>query len=619
MSWFKNKPSSESGLSGALTQGGQTSLHSLHMLKQVIGSTSRLSLNITLLFWLGMVSYNTPFHRLYALWSVIKGWVLIAFSGDFDRATQWFAYPGMEAGFASSWQVANNTALWNEIWRLFSEAYRAFIPSMIVFPIIWCVLIVCWMARGIHNKRKRIIEGHVLLTAKQGKRAIRKLYKPSNISLAGLPLPEGAAQQHILISGTTGSGKTNALRSLLKQIRDQGDRALVVDLRGSLLSQFYEPSKDTILNPFDQRSPKWNIFEECEDPNHMDMMAECLVPTLSHHETFWTDAARTLLSTGLQELRTHSSDHPHKNLIKHLIQMPLPKIQRLFAHTLSAALVDPQGDRMAVSIRATLTKSLKPLLYCDDGQGEAFSIRKWVQQENQEGDWLWLVAQSDQRATLKGLMASWFATAVLTLKNMPETSQRRLWLIIDELPQMGKLPALAEALEEVRGFGGCIVAGVQDIHQLDHFYGNALSQTLISLFNTKVLFRVPNYEVATRLSHELGKNEISEKIENISYGSHEMRDGVSLNDVRKQGFAVKPQDLMNLKVGEAILKTLNIAPIHAAFKKFDAVTKFPACSKKTNLFELLKQGDQMLGGDAPVGEGSLAWGDASNSSPYNPN
>ncbi len=47
----------------------------------------------------------------------------------------------------------------------------------------------------------------------------------SNIKFAGLPIVKDSERQHILITGTTGTGKTNMLNELLPQIRSK--RALL--------------------------------------------------------------------------------------------------------------------------------------------------------------------------------------------------------------------------------------------------------------------------------------------------------------------------------------------------------------------------------------------------------
>lgn len=62
----------------------------------------------------------------------------------------------------------------------------------------------------------------------------------------------------LIMTGTTGAGKTNAFHSLLPQIRKRGDKAIIVDVTGSYISRYYNKKTDFILNPLDTRSQFWH-------------------------------------------------------------------------------------------------------------------------------------------------------------------------------------------------------------------------------------------------------------------------------------------------------------------------------------------------------------------------
>ncbi|KJV70880.1 type II/IV secretion system family protein, partial [Orientia tsutsugamushi str. UT76] len=64
-----------------------------------------------------------------------------------------------------------------------------------------------------------------------------------------LPLVKNSERLHILITGTTGTGKTNMLNELLPQIRLHKDRAIIVDTTGAFTDRFFDPKCDKLLNP----------------------------------------------------------------------------------------------------------------------------------------------------------------------------------------------------------------------------------------------------------------------------------------------------------------------------------------------------------------------------------
>jgi hypothetical protein len=84
----------------------------------------------------------------------------------------------------------------------------------------------------------------------QGRAPRRKL--KGAITLAGIPLNLFDETKHIKLIGTTGTGKSTAIREILSAALERGDRAIIVDPDGGYAARFYDASKgDAILNPFD--------------------------------------------------------------------------------------------------------------------------------------------------------------------------------------------------------------------------------------------------------------------------------------------------------------------------------------------------------------------------------
>ena len=136
-----------------------------------------------------------------------------------------------------------------------------------------------------------------------------------------------------------------------------------------------------------------------------------------------------------------------------------------------------------------------------------------------------------------------------------------LWFILDELPALKKTPSLKTALAEGRKYGGCIVAGVQNIHQLKEIYGNNGANSLLDLFNTRFIFRVGDEETARSSSNLLGKQEIKEQEEQLSYGANTMRDGVNINTQERSKALVLSTEIMHLEDLSAFVKLQGHWPI----------------------------------------------------------
>lgn len=61
---------------------------------------------------------------------------------------------------------------------------------------------------------------------------------------------------------------------MMDQVRAQGKRAIVYDTSGEFTATYFREGKDIILNPFDARSPNWNVWREIQEDYHNDGIAE---------------------------------------------------------------------------------------------------------------------------------------------------------------------------------------------------------------------------------------------------------------------------------------------------------------------------------------------------------
>jgi type IV secretory pathway TraG/TraD family ATPase VirD4 len=166
-----------------------------------------------------------------------------------------------------------------------------------------------------------------------------------------------------------------------------------------------------------------------------------------------------------------------------------------------------------------------------------------------------------QREFLKPLFSAWVSIIIKGIMARSEQNTSRTWIIIDELASLNRLPSLLTGLAEVRKYGGCFVLGFQDLSQLDDLYGHAATKTLSNLTGTKILFRCVDAEMATRMSKYFGEQEKQEASESISFGAHQMRDGVSLASQTHSKPLVAATQLMMLKDLQCFLKFPGDLPV----------------------------------------------------------
>ena len=116
-------------------------------------------------------------------------------------------------------------------------------------------------------------------------------------------------------------------------------------------------------------------------------------------------------------------------------------------------------------------------------------------------------------------------------------------------------------LAQGRKYGACLVAGIQNIAQLDRIYGHDGSKELLDLFRTRFFFAVSDNHIAEYASKSLGEIEIDETKESLSYGSNTMRDGVNINSAEKIKRLVLPDEVKNLPPLTCYVKLCGEYPI----------------------------------------------------------
>ena len=144
---------------------------------------------------------------------------------------------------------------------------------------------------------------------------------------------------------------------------------------------------------------------------------------------------------------------------------------------------------------------------------------------------------------------------------MEPNLDRRLWFITDELPSLNRLKDLETCLRESRKFGGCALLALQSLVDLDIIYGRDLARVILANCSTRLAFAEQDPMSAASISKIFGENEMKEYHEAISYGSHEMRDGVNLSFQNKISPVVTPTALLSLRTNEAFIKLPDNIPI----------------------------------------------------------
>ncbi len=351
---------------------------------------------------------------------------------------------------------------------------------------------------------------------------------------------------HVMICGTTGTGKTTLFADLIEQIRKNGDRAIIYDKMGGFVGRYYDPTKDVICNPFDARTPKWSVFSEGRKASDFEMMAKALIPEQKGMvDPFWILAARILFSKVADGLRI-AGNPTNEQLVSQLLKIDLTEMAALLKNTAAQSIIDEQSPKTALSVRAVMTAYLSCLEHLpDDPKATPFSIRNWIEDDTRDG-FMFLTSRGDMHESIKGLTTCWLEIAVNSLLSLEQSRDRKIWIILDEVPSLYNIPSLQPGMAESRQFGGCFVLGLQVWSAMRDIYGQNGAETLSGLARTRLILSTPDKATADWCSQALGNAEKTELQETLSYGAHDMRDGVSLAARNELRPIVLPTEIMSL-------------------------------------------------------------------------
>lgn len=364
-------------------------------------------------------------------------------------------------------------------------------------------------------------------------------------TLAGIPYPHRTEQSHTMLIGTTGSGKTTELRSLVAQMRARQDSAVIFDLTGAYVETFYDPARDTILNPMDARCPAWSIFNDCRTHSEFTAAAAALIPSDGgSSEPFWALAARTLfieMCIRLQE-RGQTSNLA---LSENLMTADLKRVHRFLANTIADPLTAPEAARMAESIRAVFNTNAQALRFLSD-EGEPFSIREWICREKKPGSILFVTSHYVDLPMNRALLTLWMDLCITRLMTLPRTRALRTWFMFDELGALHRLPAIENGLQTARAFGGAMILGIHSFEKLVEVYGEQGARNLASLARSKLILATADLDTAEQCARYIGNREVRQMDEAYSYGYNNTRDASTLTPRKQVEPLVIADDITNL-------------------------------------------------------------------------
>ena len=390
------------------------------------------------------------------------------------------------------------------------------------------------------------------------------------LRIGPVPIPRRIETRHFAFLGTTGSGKTTALRQMLDGIERRGEAALVYDTSGEFIAHYYNPARgDIILNPFDARCAFWTPFDEISHPADADRIARQLVSeTSSQDDDVWLETSRILVANMIRSLWAEKNCSLEA-LLEALQVKDKEQLKEWLGHTSSARTFANDADRATGSVLFMLAKAanLIQFLKVEDVGEDRFAFRDFIAKLDEcEGarPWIFVPRKEDYFEASKPLMACWLECAASAVLGLSPSPDRRIWFVLDELADLPRVENLARLLPEGRKFGAAIVLTFQALGQMRNRYGANIAEAMLACCNTKLFLQTVDQETRKWASETIGQCEVELRVatDTLSIGSEvprttiatqrQFRPAVLESELRlspHQGYLLLPDGLPVARIG----------------------------------------------------------------------
>lgn len=401
------------------------------------------------------------------------------------------------------------------------------------------------------------LRGTVLIDGREAKHRCTTLTQPGQptIRLADIHLPEGFSEQHFLMMGATGAGKTVALRLLLQSVLPcivpgSDYRALIYDPKQDMLEILsgLAPSCEIIvLNPFDARSVAWDIAKDVTTPATAIQIASIIIEEEKGHNAFFAKAARDLFAAVMIALHnTRPGDWTLADVVTTLSSTDVTR-QLLEAVPYTWLIAEEhfgrQTNNTTANVQYTISANiayLRPIAALWEKATRRYSLQEWI-----DGNSILVLGNSETlRTPIDAVNRAIFQRLVELVLAQSESTTRRTWFFLDELKEMGRLDGLPSLLTKGRSKGARVAIMFQTIEGLRAVYGDRLANEIAGMCACKLLLRTDSPETAHWASGVIGEAETLRWMQSQQSGKHGQSNSLSQQIVTTQ--AVLASELLRL-------------------------------------------------------------------------
>lgn len=397
----------------------------------------------------------------------------------------------------------------------------------------------------IHLRGSKRFEGASALPAINRKLRDRARRRPDHNLGAGLPYPADLWTRHVLLVGGTGAGKSTVIRPLIGKIVAANEKLVLFDPKGEFTEAFDLP----LIAPWDARSYSWDIGADMRNVGDMRRFAGAVVK--EGHDPMWANAAKQILVGFMLYLRDSRGTLWGWRELADMLSTPQEDLLILmWRYNREAVRAVEKASVTTTGILINLAAFCSPIYDLANAWGDLPEDRRisfvdWTLNPSGERRQIILQGHGSYPEITKGYIQGIIGcvSAIVNSVELGDDPDRKLWIVADELPQMGAVPI--RALFEVGRSRGlrCVVA-CQDFAQLDEIHGEKTVKALVSMTGTLIVGQVGRGETAEALAKALGAREVERRNLSSTFGEGgEGKGSRTLSFSRDELYIYKPSEL----------------------------------------------------------------------------
>ncbi|MBU9366418.1 MULTISPECIES: type IV secretion system DNA-binding domain-containing protein [Burkholderiaceae] len=405
-----------------------------------------------------------------------------------------------------------------------------------------------WMSLSRLGRRarenKRVDGVEELVGPRELSRLVRK-EEPGPYTILDVALPKSAPMQGIQFMGAQGTGKSLGIHDLMQQVFAAKRKAIIYDQSGEYFRAYYRPGKDYFFNPSMLGSVRWSIFKELQHTYDANTLAHAFLPpkagVVHGANAFFEDAARALFSVMTLRLRQRGAVYT-RTISEAILAMPDDELELLIKESVASSAVggDSKGQRQGVI--SSIAIYLDGIAAVPDGE---WTLREFFEADDDAR--FFIVSTDDTKAMFAPLYRLLLAISFAIIAAKREiVHYDRYWYFLDEVHVLGDIK-LDETQATHRKYGVCVVTGIQADTQYVTSIGHERARTLMNGFNTSVMLRANEPEMAERMARRLGRMDMEVISNGNAIAVTDWRDGGQVNQGQQEKWLVMPSKIGRLK------------------------------------------------------------------------